>query len=221
MKAGRELQAGAWRLVALSLVIALMASKIAFAQASGDTYEIGGGLRFVGPESLGRVDANESNPGGGDFRLFSADSSLGALVGLEARFGVRVMPTLRLEATGSYGASDLSVKLDMDAEGAASLTASERVTQFALEGAAVMEPTRWRFARGTPFLSAGGGYVRALHEERILVEDGALWFAGGGLNLLLRPVGLRFDARARFQRGIIADGVHITPVFGATAFLRF
>jgi hypothetical protein len=205
----------------LTLGFAVMTSATGLAQAGGDRYEVGGGLRFVGPVSLGRVDANENNPGGGDFRLFSADSRIGALVGLEARLGVRLTPSLRLEATGSYGASDLQVEIDSDVEGAASITASERVAQLTLEGAAVMELTRWRLARGTPFLSAGGGYVRALHEGRILVDEGALWYAGGGLNLLLRPVGLRFDARALFQQGIVNDGVHISPVVGASAFVRF
>ena len=62
----------------------------------------------------------------GTFRLFTADSTLHALLGLEARFGVRVTRALRVEATGSYGASDLNVKLNSDVEGAAGITASER-----------------------------------------------------------------------------------------------
>jgi hypothetical protein len=214
-----------WRLVALFLGIAVLTSKIAFAQESGDRYEVGGGIRFVGPEHLGRVDANETNPGGGPFRLFTADSTVHALMGFEARFGVRVLPALRLEATGSYGASDLNVKLSADVEGAADVTVSERITQFALEGTAVMELSRWRFgARGMPFLSGGAGYVRALHEDRVLVDEGALWHVGGGVNLLLgsnSPLGVRFDARALFQRGVINDGVHASPALGASVFLRF
>jgi hypothetical protein len=201
-----------------------MTGRIATAQ-SGERYEVGGGVRFVGPEPLGTVDANETNPGGGSFRLFTADSTLHALVGLEARFGMRVSPAVRLEATGSYGASDLNVKLNSDVEGAAGVTASERIRQFTLEGAAVIEPARWRFgARGAPFLSAGAGYVRALHEGRVLVDEGALWHAGGGVNLLLGSsprLGIRLDARALFQRGVINDGVHASPAFGTSVFLRF
>jgi hypothetical protein len=222
MNRGSGLGARGWRLVALSLIIAFMTSKMAFAQASGNTYEVGGGLRFVGPEPFGRVDANETNPGGGAFRLFTADSTLHALVGLEARFGVRVTTALRLEATGSYGASDLNVKLNSDAEGAAGLTASERIRQFTLEGVAVMELTGWRLgAHGMPFLSGGAGYVRALHVDRVLVDEGALWFAGGGVDLLFGSTGLRFDARALFQRGVINDDVHASPALGASVFMRF
>jgi hypothetical protein len=207
----------------LSVLLVVMTTGTVSAQTSGGTYEVGGGVRFVGPESLGRVDANETNAGGGEFRLFSTASTIHALVGLEARVGVRVTPTLRLEATGSYGASDLNVVLDADAEGAAGITASERVTQFTLEGAAVLDLARWQFGpRGMPFLSGGVGYARALHEDRILVDEGVLWYAGGGLDLLLRaPLGLRLDARALFQQGIINDGVHLSPVVAATLFVRF
>jgi opacity protein-like surface antigen len=216
----------AGRAIGACLAVVLIAAT-ARAQADDARYEAAGGVRFVGPESLGRVDANETNPGGGDFRLFTADSTLHALVGLEARFGVRVARAIRVEATGSYGASDLEVKLNSDAEGAAGVTASERVRQFTLEGAAMVEMPRWRLGgRATPFVSGGAGYLRALHEDRILVDDGALWFVGGGVNLVVRPgqstgLGVRLDARAVFQRGIIDDGVHAAPVFAASAFLRF
>ena len=223
-----RLGTGGWRLgdrgwigISVAAVLLLTTGTVS-AQTSGERFEVGGGVRFVGPEALGRVDANETNPGGGSFRLFTADSTLHALVGLEARFGVRVTPALRLEATGSYGASDLNVKLNSDAEGAADVTASERVRQFTLEGAAVIELTSWRFgARSMPFLSGGAGYVRALHEDRVLVDEGALWFAGGGVDLLFGSTGLRFDARALFQRGVINDGVHVSPALGASVFMRF
>jgi hypothetical protein len=87
--------------------------------------------------------------------------------------------------------------------------------------------SRWRLGdHATPFVSAGAGYLRALHEDRVLVDEGALWHLGGGIDLVLRPsqsraLGVRLDARAVFQRGIVDDDVHAAPVFGASAFLRF
>ena len=225
MRRNPGLEARDWRRLGLSVVVVVMTAGTVAAQTSGGTYEVGGGVRFVGPESLGSVNANETNPGGGEFRLFTAASTLHGAVGLEARFGVRVTPSLRLEATGSYGASNLNVELEADVEGAASVTASERVTQFTLEGAVVMELAGWQFgARGMPFLSGGVGYARALHEDRVLVEEGILWYGGGGLDLLLRSnrrLGVRLDARALFQQGIINDGVHMSPVVAATLFVRF
>ena len=44
-----------------------------------------------------------------------------------------------------------------------------------------MELTRWRVgAHGVPFIAAGAGYVRALHEDRTLVDEGALWMPAAG-----------------------------------------
>ena len=185
------------------------------------------GVRVVGPEPLGEADATETNAGGGTFRLFTADSTLGSLLGFEARIGVRLLPAVRIEATGSYGASDLKIALNSDAESAAAITATERIAQFTIEGAAMIELTRWHVgAHGAPFISAGAGYVRAVHEDRILVDEGVLWHAGGGVNLVLRSspgtaLGLRLDARALFQSGVVNGGVHASPAVGASAFLRF
>jgi hypothetical protein len=49
------------------------------------------------------------------------------------------------------------------------------------------------------------------------------------VNLVLRSnpdswlglVGVRLDARALFQRGVVSDGVHASPAFGVSAFVRF
>jgi hypothetical protein len=211
----------------VSAAVVVLTSRTAVAQTTGGRYEVAAGVRFVGPEPLGTVDATETNASGGSFRLFTADSTLEALLGFEARLGIRLTQALRVEATGSYGASDLKVALNADAENAAAVTAAERVAQFTIEGAAVMELTRWHVgAHGAPFIAGGAGYLRALHEDRILVDEGVLWYAGGGVNLVLRSspgasLGLRIDARALFQSGVVNDGVHASPAFGASAFVRF
>ena len=222
-----RLGTGGWTHIAVAAAVVLIARGTAFGQTTGGRYEVAAGVRFVGPEPLGKVDATETTAGGGTYQLFTADSTLDPLIGFEARLGVRLLPALRIEATGSYGASDLKVDLTADAESAAATTATERITQFTIEGGAVMELRRWHVgARGAPFVSAGAGYVRALHEDRLLVDEGVLWHAGGGVNLVLRSspgttLGVRFDARAQFQSGVINDGVHASPAFGASAFVRF
>jgi hypothetical protein len=226
MSRGWRLGPGDWTAFVLTAVVVLLTSRPAAAQTGGK-YEVAAGFRFVGLEPFGKADATETNGGGGTFRLFTADSTLDALLGFEARLGIRVSPALRIETTGSYGASDLKIALSSDVENAATITATERIAQFTIEGAAVMELTRWHVgAHGAPFISGGAGYVRALHEDRILVDEGVLWHAGGGINLILgstlrRALGVRLDARALFQHGIINDGVHASPAFGASVFVRF
>ena len=227
MSRGWRLGTWGWAHIAVGAAVVLITRGTAFAQTAGGRYEVAAGIRFVGPESFGQVDATETTASGGTFRLFTADTTLDPLIGFEARLGVRLLPALRIEATGSYGTSDLKVDLTADAESAAATTATERITQFTFEGAAVMELTRWHVgARGAPFVSAGAGYVRALHEDRILVDEGVLWHAGGGVNLVLRSspgttLGVRLDARALFQSGVVNDSVHASPAFGASAFVRF
>jgi hypothetical protein len=217
----------AWSRVALSAAVVLLIHGTALAQTTDGRYEVAAGVRVVGPESLGKVDATETTGSGGTFRLFSADSRLDALLGFEARLGVRLSRAVRIEAAGSYGASDLSIALSSDSENAAAITATERIAQFTIEGAVVMDLARWHVgAQGTPFISAGAGYVRALHDDRILVDEGVLWHAGGGVNVILRSspgtaLGLRLDGRALFQSGVVTDGIHASPLLGASAFLRF
>jgi len=226
MSRGRRRGPADWTAIALTAVVVLLVSRPADAQTDGK-YEVAAGVRFVGPEPLGKVDATETNAAGGTFRLFTADSTLDALLGFEARLGIRVSPALRIETTGSYGASNLKIALSSDVENAATVTATERIAQFTIEGAAVMELTRWHVGgHGAPFISGGAGYVRALHEDRILVDEGVLWHVGGGVNLVLRSspggaLGLRLDAHALFESGVVNDGVHARPVLGVSAFVRF
>ena len=50
-----------WIGISVAAVVLLTTGTVA-AQTSGERYEVGGGVRFVGPEALGRVDANETAP---------------------------------------------------------------------------------------------------------------------------------------------------------------
>ena len=62
-----------------------------------------------------------------------------------------------------------------------------------------------------PFASAGGGYLRQLYEDRVLVETGRTVYAGGGVKWRSRPVygqtrwrdclGLRTDVRLVWRHG--------------------
>ena len=195
----------------------LLAGATVDAQTGGERFEVGAGMRFVGPEPLGRVDANETNPGGGAFRLFTAESTLDSLLGVEARLGVRVTSALHLEATGSYGSSDLKVKLSADAEDAAAITATERIGQYTVEGAAVMELTRGTWARTASRSSPREPDTCArCTKTGVSSTKDALWHAGGGVNLVLRSKPRRpasasasvygsMPVRAFSQRGVVSD----------------
>jgi len=62
-----------WHRTVIATAAVLLSGATVDAQTGGERFEVGAGMRFVGPEPLGRVDANETNPGGGAFRLFTAE----------------------------------------------------------------------------------------------------------------------------------------------------
>jgi hypothetical protein len=200
---------------------------------------VGLGGRWFGRTSLGEADANATTADGGTFRLFSTQSELAPMFALEGRLGVRVSQTLQVEASVSYGTSDLRTDVTLDVEGAADTTVSESVRQIALEGSIVAELSRWRMGdRTTPFVSGGAGYLRQLHERGTLAETGVIYHGGGGINILLRrprppapgtrgplakSIGVRADVGAVLRTGGVAltDGIHVSPAAGSSLFFRF
>lgn len=217
------LQSAAWLMVLIHP---------AQAQTIPGDYEVGFGIRRVGAMSLGAVDANETGAGGGSFRLFATETQLDPANAFEGRLGIYLSETLRLEASGSYGVSNLRTRISSDVEGIPDVTAREPIQQYTVEGALLMDLPQWRLGtRILPFVAAGGGYLRHLHENKMLVEDGGLWHIGGGANLVLRSrpdalikaLGIRLDGRALFRIGGVAfDNRSRTSVaVGVTTFARF
>jgi opacity protein-like surface antigen len=196
----------------------------------GGRIEIAAGVMWTGAVSLGTVAATETAPSG-RFTLFSTATELAAAPGVEARIGVRLTPVLEVEASSSYAQPRLQTAVSGDVEHGAPVTASESLRQFTVDGAVVANLTRWRIgSRATPFVLAGVGYLREVHQGENLAAAGQMYFAGGGIKYLLmsRPrrlkgVGVRADVRALARRnGVAFDTVlHASPVIGASLFVRF
>jgi hypothetical protein len=196
--------------------------------------ELAGGVWWTGSASYGSRDATLTSPSGDPFRLFSAESDMAAATGAEIRFGSRVTRLLRAEVSGTYAVPRLKTTIRHDVEAPAPVTASEAVKQFTVEGNAIVLLSRWRFgSRTLPFVSAGGGYVRQLHDANSLVETGSTYHVGGGLKVFfasrqgsqwrLKHIGLRVDGRACFRTGgITLDGrAHTVPQVGTSLFVGF
>ena len=220
------------RMVGILVVWACLLPASARAQPAAARFEAAFGVRWIGGTSFGARDATETTPAGGQFVLFSTDTRLSGLGALEARVGVRLTRSAQVEAEGSYGRGDLRTAVRGDTEGAQGLVASDRITQYTIGGGLVWRIDRWQLARDVvPFVSAGAGYLRQLHAENVLVEDGGMYYVGGGLNYLLgapadpqaRAIGLRSDLRLVVRRGGIAFDRrgHPAPAVGASFFVRF
>jgi hypothetical protein len=195
-------------------------------------FEIGIGALWTGGSSLAPVGAAETTPDGTPFSLFTSQTRFESAPGVEGRLSMRVVRRLHVEATASYARPDLTTKVANDFEGAPATSITESLVQLKIEGGVLVPLRRPRIgARVEPFLTAGGGYLRELHEGQTIVATGQSYYAGGGLNyaLKVRPagrfdtIGLRLDARAAIRHGGISlDGAtHVAPLFAASLFVRF
>lgn len=194
--------------------------------------DVGIGLLWMGQQPLGSKTANETTGAGGTLPLFNTSSELAGAAGLAARVGVHVARAVVVEAEASYLMPQLRIAVSGDSEGAAAVTATERVQQFTVGGNVRWSvPVGRRWPRVTPFVLGGGGYLRQLHDQATLVETGRFYQFGGGATYLLgagrhfhtKGVGVRADARAivRSQGVALDGGARTSPSFGASVFVRF
>lgn len=104
----------------------------------------------------------------------------------------------------------MRTSITADAESAAPLTSVERVDQYVFDASLVMTCSALGAGgRLVPFILAGRGYLRQLHEGRTLIEHGQVYHAGGGVEYalftrttgFLRSTGVRGDARLQVLRG--------------------
>jgi len=195
--------------------------------------ELSGGAVWFGTSAIGSRDATLTASGGGGFRLFSTASQLESATGVHVRLGRRVTRVVEAEASGSYVSRLLTSRIANDAENAAPAAASETTRQFTMEGGALVRLTRWPIgSRVFPFVTAGGGYLRQLHEGGTLAQSGSLVYVGGGARIplvsrgarqRLKQVGVRADLRALVRSGSVTlDGQsHISPALAVSLFMKF
>ena len=146
---------------------------------------------------------------GGPFRLFDADSELARSVAFEARVGFHLTPRFALEGRAALARPEWRTTVSGDFEGAPSSTLVERVSHYAFDGGLRIHLDEWQFLGMRPFLSAGAGYLRQLHEEQTLVEERPIYYAGGGVTRtladrshgFLRASGVRADLRVNVLGG--------------------
>jgi hypothetical protein len=150
------------------------------------SFEVSGGVLWQGGFDLGRQTAELTRNGdesAGPLALFTTDSEVDSIAGLRARLGYYLSPDVAIEGGLLYSRPVLSIRLADDFEDAPALTAEETIEQFLVDGAVVYYMNRLSFAgrKGLPFVTAGAGYLRELHEGRALVETGSVFHASAGV----------------------------------------
>lgn len=182
--------------------------EVTFSGARWDGYDLDGGRAAItGPQT----------PTGSPVTLFETDATIQPGPGAELRLGWRVFRGIYAEATGAVGVNAIETRVSGDIEQAPPITLSSTLAQITIEGGALVEVASLRALGGNlvPFVDGGGGYLRQVHDDRILVETGRTMYAGGGVkwrSTADKPRGLgqrlvlRADARFVSRTG----GVDVT-----------
>jgi len=168
--------------------------------------------------ALGGIDFGNQNakltgnePGNPDFTLFATSSKLDMGAGLDASVTFNVSRAFGIEGTFTWTRETAETTITSDAEGVPNFTITEDLSTYFVEAAAVFHFNSLQFARGhgVPFVFGGGGYLRQLDGESILIDTGTVFHAGGGVKYFfttrprgfVRGFGLRADGRVYVRSG--------------------
>ena len=220
------------RRIMIQVAIALSAAAPAVAQSGGQAsvsgpgrWELTGGGVLIGGYELGERSAELTpNTGSSSFEEFTTDNTVKPAFGLQARIGFVVTPALTIEGGFRFARPVYEVRISGDVEDAPDTTAEETLSQYLFDGSIV-----WHLGKGraVPFLFGGAGYLRELHEDDALLEEGLEYHAGGGIKWWFgegrRGVGVRAEAGVSIRDGgfDFKDGQRIVPTAGGFLFYAF
>ena len=222
-----------WRQAAVAL---LMMTVAAPARAQGDGpglrphhLTVSSGVTWSAAYDIGDATAALRGNGTGatppSFTLFKADSQMNASWAPDLRVAVALTSTIAVEAGAMLSYPHVGMSISNDPEAKAQVLPGEALRQFQVDGALT-----WQLPlhgpRTAPYAVAGAGYLRQLHEDRMLGESGQVYFAGAGLRYWLRgdaasrSIGLRAEARVNRRRpGIdFADANRTFPSVSVSLF---
>jgi hypothetical protein len=194
----------------------LLSASVAIAQSADNRpvrrieASIGGAWIAGAPMGSGdaALRANQTAPA--PFRIFTTDSRMQQAPGVDARVGFALTRSLVIEAGFMFSRPELRTEVTSDVENAAALTVGERIDQYFADGSVLWLIDRFRIgSRTVPFVSAGAGYLRQLHEGLTLIETGQVFHAGGGVKhwlsvrdrRFIRAVGVRGDVGVYVLKG--------------------
>jgi hypothetical protein len=190
----------------------MCAASAAHAQADPPMHrlQLAAGVGFLGGASLGVADANlRSSVANDPYRVFTTSSRLGSALALDLRAAVDLTRRFGLEAHALFGHPELQTEVTGDVENAPSVTAVERIDLYLIDGGILITLDELRVKSWQPFVAAGAGYLRQLHEGLTLTEDGPIFYVGGGVRTTMvtrtkgfvRGLGVRGDVRLNILSG--------------------
>ena len=187
----------------------------------------GGGFWMAGQSLAERAATLTPNPstGSASFDLFNVEPRLDPSFGVHGALAVYVTRTLAIEGGIQFSRPKLTVRLTDDAENAPDVTATGTITSYVFTGSVV-----YHFgssARTVPFISAGAGHVRDVHEGNELVETGVEYHGTVGIKSWfgrVRKIGFRAEGGVSVRDGgfsLEEDGVRTVPMAAASLLYLF
>jgi hypothetical protein len=165
------------------------------------------------------------------FTLFTTESRLGGSAAVGGTVTVAITRTWAVEARGRLRRPTLTTTITGDAEAAGTFTATEDVAEYVVDGSLLYHPGWGGLgSRTRVYLLAGGGYLRQLHDDDVLVATGATLHGGAGARVWLAggrgrglDAGLTADLRWVVRRDGITfrDGTRSLPAIALAAFVGF
>jgi hypothetical protein len=199
---------------ALAFCLALH-SELAFAQnapsLNSHRVTVNGGIAWLGGYGIGGSTAELRGNGTGTtppaFALLTADSHFTSAIAPELRVGFSLSPRWTIEGGGQWARPHIAVGISGDAEAPAQELPGEELQQYVFDAGVNWQLPIGMGRRLAPFVSAGAGYLRQLHEDRTFAETGQIYYAAGGARYWLRgghgatrPIGIRGEFRINLRR---------------------
>jgi hypothetical protein len=195
---------------------------------------LGGGGVWSGPYGVGDSTAGLRGNGIGSappvFTLFTASSRITQAFSPEVRVGYAVTSRAMVEFGVAYTRPRVAVSIRNDAEAPSQDLPGETLEQYVIGGALTWQVPLRIGRQWAPFAIGGAAWLRQLHEDRTLAENGQLYYAGGGARYFLRGghgpggvIGLRGDARLNFRTNGVdfEDQMRMYPTVSVAAFIGF
>jgi hypothetical protein len=218
-----------WFVVVMMLAAQPTTASAQFSPRPG-SFELGGGVVYIGGSAMGTARATETRNQTGTadpLILFETDARLQSAVGIGAHVGFNLTSGIAIESAVTYSRPSISTSISNDFERSPDLVISDSSLQqyFFDVGVIVHLRALHLGSRGLPFMSGSIGYLRQVTDERASTESGRVYQVGGGLKQMLTGgVGLRFDARLGIRDGglTLDDQTHRRFfVAGAGTFVLF
>ncbi len=194
--------------------------------------ELAAGIGYLGGATLGNANADlRSATSAGPYGLFTTSTELAGATVIELRAGFDFTRRFGVEARALFGHPEVRTDISGDAENAPPITAVERLDHYLIDGGIVVRLDEFRVKGLRPFVTAGAGYLRQLHEGLTVIETGQVFYVGGGARYMMfmrprgvpRAGGLRGDVRLNVLTGgiEIEDRRRRQPSVSGSFFLLF